>query len=175
MKCNKCMSLYTAYKDGKLSPGRRKEIEEHIRACEPCRSAFSAIDRILDASASLPSFETAEGFTGRLLDRIRSSERVKPAPASRLRWFVPRLAYGSLVMIFAAAVSFGVFYMAERRSAARVVELAPKERVYSLGPELRASEVVVDEPDYSLGHEPGAEDVIYLLPTHSTNARLASY
>ena len=175
MRCNKCMSFYTAYKDGELSARRRSEIEKHIRVCEACRSAFSMVDRILDASVSLPTLEAAEDFAGRLLDKIKSSERVLPAPASRLRWFVPRLAYGTLAMVLAAAVSFSVFYIAGRRNTPSVAELAPKERVYSLGPELRTSEIVVDEPDYSLGHRPGSEDVIYSLPTRSANARLVSY
>ena len=175
MTCNKCMSLYTAYKDGELSAKRRSEVKEHIRMCEACRSTYSTIDQILGTSASLPSFEAAEDFVGRLLSKIRSSEQVLPAPASRLRWLVPRLAYGALVMVLAAVISFGVFYVSGRKGTAPVVELIPKERVYSLGPEPRTSEIVVDEPDYSLGHEAGPEDVIYLLPSHSTNARLASY
>ena len=175
MTCDKCMSLYTAYRDGELRARRRREVEEHIRACESCRSAFSVVDRIVEASVSLPTLEATEDLAGRLLAKIRSSERVLPTPVSRSRWLVPRLAYGTVVMILAAAVSFSVFYIAGRRSTASVAELAPKERVYSLGPELRTSEIVVDEPDYSLGHRPESEDIIYLLPTRSANARLASY
>lgn len=175
MKCKKCMSFYTAYKDGELRARRRAEVEEHIHICQACRSTFSTIDRILDTSASLPSFEAAEDLVGRVLSKIRSSEQVLPVPTPRLRWLVPRLAYGALVMVFAAAVSFGVFYITDRKSTAPVADLVPKERVYSLGPEVRASEIVVDEPDYSLGHEPVSEDVIYLLRSHSFDVRLASY
>lgn len=175
MKCSKCESLYTKYKDGELSAKSEDELKEHLAGCRVCSSLYARLDRIIEASSSLPRFSVSEGTAERILTRIRSSETVTVAPVRLSRWLAPRLAYGALAMAAVAVLSFTLFYRSGRRTSVIATEAPPRERIYSLGPVVESTEFVADEPDYSLGHTTSSDDTVYSLPSLPVYARPASY
>jgi len=175
MTCSKCRSFYTAYKERELPSVLRNEVEEHTKTCVACRSIYVGIDRILETSSLLPRLRASEDLAESVLARILSSEKVRVMRVRRFRRLVPRLAYGVAVTVLTGVVGFLLVYGPGRRMSTPMAAVAEKERIYSLGPELRPSDVVVRESDYSLGHVSGPERIIYSLPARSTNARLASY
>ena len=175
MRCRKCKSLYTAYRDGDLSAAVRTRIEDHIGECPACRSAYDGIGKVVGASASLERFAVADDLAQRILSRIRSSELVPSAPRFRLTWVAPRLAYGFAVMLITGLVALFSFYFHGKNAGIPVAQVAQKERVYSLGPELEPVEMIVQRPAYSLGQASGSSRVVYSLPTHAGQAKLASY
>jgi len=172
MRCSKCVLLYTQWKDGELSARSGAELREHLAACDACRSLYARLDRIVDVSSSLPRFSAPGAVADKVIARIRSCETV---PARFSRWLTPRLAYGALAMVVAAALTFAFFYQPGRRPGVLVAGADTKERIYSLGPAVESTELVVDEPDYSLNHAPSSEDVIYSLPSLPVAARPASF
>jgi anti-sigma factor RsiW len=176
MVCSKCRKLYTAYRDGELRDALRKDVEDHIESCSACRSLYLDLDRIVDASASLSEFKASERTAGKVLALIRSSETVLTPEVPFRRWLAPRLAYGALAMVVAGMAAFLVFHSEMgNRQALSVASAGTKERIYSLGPHVEASEIVDTKPDYSLAHSAGPEEPVYSLPTRSVYARPASY
>jgi anti-sigma factor RsiW len=173
MRCSKCRLLYTQWKDGELSARREAEIERHLAGCGACRSLYGQLDSIVETSSSLPRFRASEDLALRVLARIRSSETVAPVRLSR--WLAPRLAYGAAAMAVAAVLSFAFFDQYGRKRVALVADSEAKERVYSLGPAVRSTELAFDEPDYSLGHTQSREGVVYSLPSLPATTRPASY
>jgi anti-sigma factor RsiW len=173
MKCSKCKVLYTQWKDEELSTRLRRELEGHLAKCAACRSLYSQLDRIVEASSNLPRFHAGEDVAERVVRRMRSSETALPVRLSR--WFVPRLAYGAVVMVVAAAFSFALFNQFGRKPAILAEGAETRERIYSLGPAVQPAELTVDEPDYSLGLAPSSPDVVYSLPSLPVAARPASY
>ena len=175
MKCSKCRSLYTDWKDGGLSARSESAVRGHLAGCDACRSLFAQLDRIVTESSSLPKFRASDDVAARVLDKIRSSETLPVAPVRFTRWLAPRLAYGALAMAVVAVCSFAFFHQLGNRPAIMTAEEETKERIYSLGPAVETTEFVVDEPDYSLGHSPSSEDVVYSLRSLPVVARPASY
>jgi anti-sigma factor RsiW len=176
MVCSKCRKLYTAYRDGELGEALRRDVEDHIGSCSVCRSLYLELDRIVDASASLPEFKASEQTAEKVLSLLRSSETVLAPEVPFRRWLAPRLAYGTLAMVVAGMAAFFVFHSETGdRQALSVASAGTKERIYSLGPRVETSEIVDTKPDYSLAHSVGPEEPVYSLPTRSVYARPASY
>ncbi len=92
--------------------GESREEEEHLEACEQCRSSFRELQRALNLVNSYSPPERDSDYEARLWERLQSRlpARRQPRWASRLTW--RQLAYGS-----AAAVLLTVVFYAGRHSA----------------------------------------------------------
>jgi anti-sigma factor RsiW len=175
MRCGKCKSLYTAYRDGDLRAAVKTRIENHLGECPDCRSVYDGIEKVVGTTASLERFAVADDLAQRILSRIRSSELVPSAPKFRLNWVAPRLAYGFAVMLITGLVTLFSVYVHTRNAGIPVAQVAQTERVYSLGPELEPVEMIVQRPAYSLGQTSSSPRVVYSLPTHAGQTKLTSY
>ena len=69
MNCLHIDRIYL-YLEGELSPSENRSIKEHISTCEKCRKAVEERRLLMQASQSLPSWETPKDFTQRILAQI---------------------------------------------------------------------------------------------------------
>ena len=69
MSCLHIDQIYL-YLEGELSPKDNRSIKDHISSCDKCQKAVEERKRLLEASQSLPVWETPKDFTPRVLAYI---------------------------------------------------------------------------------------------------------
>jgi len=69
MNCLRIDQIYL-FLEGELSPKEYRSIEDHISSCEKCQKAVEERKLLVEASQSLPVWETPQDFTQRVLARI---------------------------------------------------------------------------------------------------------
>jgi hypothetical protein len=69
MKCLRVDQVYL-FLEGELSPKEHRSIEYHVSSCEKCRKAVEERKLLVEASQSLPVWETPQDFTQRVLAHI---------------------------------------------------------------------------------------------------------
>ena len=69
MNCLRIDQVYL-FLEGELSPKEHRSIEGHISSCEKCHNAVEERKLLLEASQSLPVWETPQDFTQRVLAHI---------------------------------------------------------------------------------------------------------
>lgn len=69
MNCLRIDQVYL-FLEGELSSEENQSIEDHISSCEKCRKAVEERKLLVEASQSLPVWETPQGFTQRVLAHI---------------------------------------------------------------------------------------------------------
>jgi anti-sigma factor RsiW len=69
MKCLTLEQIYL-YLDKEISPGENKKIEEHLASCRKCKKALEERRTLLQASESLPLWQTPPDFTQQVMARI---------------------------------------------------------------------------------------------------------
>ena len=69
MNCLRIDQIYL-FLEGELSPGEHRSIEDHISSCEKCLHAVEERKLLIEASYSLPVWETPPDFTQRVFSRI---------------------------------------------------------------------------------------------------------
>ncbi len=69
MNCLRIDQIYL-FLEGELSPKEYRSIEDHISSCEKCQKAVEERKLLVEASQSLPVWETPQDFTQCVLARI---------------------------------------------------------------------------------------------------------
>lgn len=69
MNCLRIDQIYL-FLEGELSSEKNRSIEDHISSCEKCRKAVEERKLLVEASQSLPVWETPQDFTQRVLAHI---------------------------------------------------------------------------------------------------------
>jgi anti-sigma factor RsiW len=64
MNCEECLDLITAYLDDEIAAKEARDFEEHLLACDACRSEFQQMRMVTDAVRSLPEVDLPLGFHG---------------------------------------------------------------------------------------------------------------
>jgi anti-sigma factor RsiW len=105
MKCAQIRELFGAYWDDETTQAEREALEQHITACEECRSEYEVFSRTLELMGSLPRAEAAPDLVERVMAKAR---RVSPAPdrvaAKGLRW-VPVTAAAALAVLALVSIA----------------------------------------------------------------------
>jgi len=75
LRCGEVLAELSEYLDGNLSPARARQLQEHVRECEPCAkfsAELSAAVHALRAGLRTPSLDepTASRFRQRLKQEI---------------------------------------------------------------------------------------------------------
>lgn len=96
MKCGEVSNALIAYLDRRSNSAERREVEEHLVACESCRARATEFRKLWSVLDELPVEEPSFGFDARLRQRIAA----EPKPRW-FQWFVPqpRLAFSMALLI----------------------------------------------------------------------------
>jgi anti-sigma factor RsiW len=99
MKCEKVSQELVAYVDGRLDPGVRNEVEEHLAECAACQVRAQEFRGVFSLLDELPAMEPSLPFDARVRQRIAAEPR-----RSWLAWFVPqaRLAFAAVLLVVLA-------------------------------------------------------------------------
>jgi tetratricopeptide (TPR) repeat protein len=104
------------YLDGDLSDEERRQVSEHLAACEGCRATLEELRQIVSEAAALtdsaPTRDLWSGVAARIDPSRRLRARVSPfrrAISSRLSFTLPQLAAAGLTLM---VLSGGLVWMA---------------------------------------------------------------
>lgn len=79
--CERALELISLGLDGLLTGEERRELEEHLDACEKCRSLARELEQVRAVMDGLEE-EVPEGFHAAVMDRVRT-EKAAAFPAKR--------------------------------------------------------------------------------------------
>lgn len=102
MNCQEVQPHLATHADGELRGSLRGEVEQHVAACEPCRTAVRSWQR-LRAAANRVLCESAcpAGLRAQIAARCGRPARLGPRPAPRtLVWALGGLAAGLVLLAF---------------------------------------------------------------------------
>ena len=96
MKCEEVSKELIAYLDRRANSAERREVEEHLLACQSCRTRAAEFRKLWSVLDEVPAKEPSFGFDARLRQRIAA----EPKP----RWFQwlvpqPRVAFSMALLI----------------------------------------------------------------------------
>ncbi len=97
MNCERIETRLIAWLDGRPSKAERRELEEHLRACEACRMRAEEFRRLWGVLDEMPLVETSPAFDARLRARLAA----EPPRASLWSWLIPspRLAFAVTALL----------------------------------------------------------------------------
>lgn len=100
MKCEDVSKELIAYLDRRANSAERRDVEEHLLACDACRTRAEEFRKLWSVLDEVPVHEPSFGFDARLRQRMAA----EPKP----RWFTwlvpqPRLAF-SMALLLALSV-----------------------------------------------------------------------
>jgi anti-sigma factor RsiW len=100
MKCEEVSSELIAYLDRRANSAERREVEEHLLACESCRTRAAEFRKLWSVLDEIPVEEPSFGFDARLRQRIAA----EPKPRW-FEWFVPQPRFAfSMALLIALSV-----------------------------------------------------------------------
>ena len=96
MKCQEAANELIAYLDRRANSADRKQLEEHLSICAPCRLRAEEFRKVWNVLDEVPMVEPSLGFDARM--RARIAEEPRP------RWFnwlvpQPRLAFAMALLL----------------------------------------------------------------------------
>lgn len=110
MNCEAYTELISGALDGVLTPEEQAMLDTHLEQCPQCRTLMTELSA-LDLALNACNEEVPEGFSDRVMDRIRTEG---PAPAHRKnqgadRWrrLLPMAALFALVVVGATRLPWG--------------------------------------------------------------------
>ena len=103
MRCQEAANELIAYLDRRTNSADRKQLEEHLATCSPCRLRAEEFRKVWNVLDEVPSIEPSLGFDARLRQRVAAEPR-----ARWKGWFIPqpRLAF-SMALLIALSVWMG--------------------------------------------------------------------
>ena len=107
MDCKKAERLLLYSLDGRLKPGEKLSLEEHIKGCSRCQRAEQDYRAILGRLKKGDTPEPLPYFKERLLAKLSQEERALPALFWQ-RWATKALAFSlsALILLGAAFIAF---------------------------------------------------------------------
>lgn len=90
---------FQAYVEKTLGAGDRTDLDAHLETCARCRSELAGWDRLFEDLGELPHFEPAEGFTERVMTRVRIRQPFRARVLAWLRGLVPQSAPGWVLVL----------------------------------------------------------------------------
>ena len=97
MSCQRITRMLSAYQDSELDPGRRQEVERHLRGCAACRSEWNELLELEQRLRLEPVPAVDAFFPGRVMTGLRTE------PAGLRRW----LQAAAYALVFAAVFLTG--------------------------------------------------------------------
>jgi anti-sigma factor RsiW len=106
MKCSKAQELISPYIDEELSEGKKRELEDHIKACEKCRTEVEEMQGVSQLFVNTEKFKAPYGFHAKVMANVNASKtgRIFPVP------ILVRLAEAVMVLaLIAVGIISGSF------------------------------------------------------------------
>jgi anti-sigma factor (TIGR02949 family) len=75
LDCGDVTRRLAEYLDDALPPDQRQGVEEHLAACEACRTTLRELRATIDLLGRLPPEPTPPDLKSRLRDRLRARKR----------------------------------------------------------------------------------------------------
>jgi anti-sigma factor RsiW len=122
--CRAIDPLVTPYIDGQLAAGDRLTVENHLRACPPCRVRVDCERMAHDLVAARKATLTSEAAPAALRARCTAARAASGSSTGTVTWrarLMPYALAASLVLIVAAAFAYP---LTARSSRVMVAELA---------------------------------------------------
>jgi hypothetical protein len=128
-------------------PENAPEVEEHLAACETCRTDYQALQRVLNSVESLPVPERPPEYEASVWDKLTirlgaSPQRTWTLPAPR-RWIRVWISAGAVAALMVAAFLAGREWRIETPS--RQAEAREKMLLVAVGNHLDRSQLVLIE------------------------------
>lgn len=109
MKCEDVSKELIAYLDRRANSAERRDVEEHLLACEACRTRAEEFRKLWTVLDEVPVTEPSFGFDARLRQRIAA----EPKP----RWFTWLVPQPRLVFAMSLLVALSVWIARPRDKA----------------------------------------------------------
>ncbi len=151
MKCSNARKLISPYIDGELSAGAKKDIEDHMRACESCRSEMKETQELHQLFVTTDKFKAPYGLRERIMANVNTAGRTDWSP----RIPIPvRLAEAAMVLVL---IAVGI--------------MSGRLMVKGLMPEKAGSEMASLHLDLFQSTPPGTLGGAYLAMTEERNEK----
>ena len=82
LACQELVELVTEYLEGALSPGRHREVHDHLLECADCLRYLGQVQLTSRLLAQLPTRELSDEFSTELAQATRADPPSAGAPAS---------------------------------------------------------------------------------------------
>ena len=73
ISCKELIDELGDYLDEELAPGLRRELEEHLAACRPCKVVADSAQRTVKIVTGCRSFELPAKLSAKIMARIRAA------------------------------------------------------------------------------------------------------
>lgn len=83
MECLAARGLFHPYEDGVLQPWERKELEDHLAGCGPCRREMEALRDTLQLLERLEPVPAPWGLAEQVMARIRAEAAPRQVPSGQ--------------------------------------------------------------------------------------------
>jgi anti-sigma factor RsiW len=123
MKCEEVSKELIAYLDRRANSAERRDVEEHLLACESCRTRAAEFRKLWSVLDEVPLHEPSFGFDARLRQRIAAEPK-----RGWFQWFVPqpRLAFSMALLV---ALSVWMIKLPQHKNAPTAAPLTEDEQV----------------------------------------------
>lgn len=100
INCAGTIKALSAYQDGELDPRTAGLVRTHLEQCDSCRREWRTLETIYTGLKARPATVAPEGFTARVMARVK--EKPQPRPFA-----LPRLVYS---LVFALFLVLGLWF-----------------------------------------------------------------
>jgi len=105
MNCENFEEILNAEMDNLLSPAERQELVKHLESCRNCRKSAETFRKLKELFPHLEQMDVPEGFTERVMARIRALPSYSQRPEAR-----PVIGFSfGLAMVASIAALFFIF------------------------------------------------------------------
>lgn len=157
MTCNEIEILLSAYVDGELTEEEKQTVEEHLNACEVCKTTVTEFSCLHTLYQEMEIQKAPPGF------RQRVTQRIETTPRLGLMWRLgrlPRLVYGLsflLLALFSGAII--MFYVMDINHPDQGIDVYAEDilfdqtgfsvnEIFSMG-EVSVAEEILETIDFS--------------------------
>jgi hypothetical protein len=168
MNCRGVSRRLSAYIDDDLSPGIKRSVDEHLRACRPCARRLAELEAIITSARNLPPLEVSVGLKERILSAL--NQRPKPVlgiRGIRLRFALAGTAFATAAVLVFVLAGPGPVSEAPDQDATRTEADASEQR------EPDADLDFTDDPRIKIQAFPVPEGAEGLIPSEEDSLLLA--
>jgi anti-sigma factor (TIGR02949 family) len=83
ISCKDLLDELGDYLDEDLAPGLRRELEEHLAGCGPCRVVADSAQRTVKIITGCRSFELPAKLSAKIMARIRATDGPAKGPGGQ--------------------------------------------------------------------------------------------